>query len=259
MRLVRLRAPGGELEAAFAPEAGLVGSSLTHRGEELLSQRRSLEEYARSGSTFGIPFLHPWANRLADYSYAVAGQEVDLDRDSGLLRIEEHDLPIHGLAPYGLQWEVEENGGDALRAQAEFDRDRLTGLPLPHKLAVEVALDDDGADDPHDADRDGRGAGPGRLRLPPVPRAARRAAPGVGGRAARRQPAAARREPDPDRGGGAARLPPRRARGPLARRRLHDARRSRARSPSPAAAARSASSSSRATRTRRSSRPRART
>jgi aldose 1-epimerase len=142
MRLVHLRAPGGELEAAFAPEAGLVGSSLTHRGEELLSQRRSLEEYARSGSTFGIPFLHPWANRLADFSYAVAGQEVDLDRDSGLLRIEEHDLPIHGLAPQGLQWEVEEDGGDSLRAQTEFDRDRLTGFPYPHRLTVEASIDD---------------------------------------------------------------------------------------------------------------------
>jgi len=142
MRLVRLRSAGGELEADFAPEAGLVGCSLRHRGEELLAQRKGLEEYARSGSTFGIPFLHPWANRLAGFGYAVGGNEVRLDRDSGLLRIEEHDLPIHGLAPYALQWEVEENGGDALRAQAEFDRERLTGFPFPHKLAVEVSLDD---------------------------------------------------------------------------------------------------------------------
>ena len=104
MRLVRLRSGGGELEAAFAPDAGLVGCSLTHRGEELLAQRHGLEEYARSGSTFGIPFLHPWANRLADFSYAVAGQEVELDRDSGLLKIEEHGLPIHGLAPHALRW-----------------------------------------------------------------------------------------------------------------------------------------------------------
>jgi aldose 1-epimerase len=144
MRLVRLRAAGGELEAAFAPEAGLVGSSLTHRGEELLSQRRSLEEYAERGSTFGIPFLHPWANRLADFGYAVAGQEVRLDRESPLLRIEEHGLPIHGLAPHGLQWEVEEEGGDSLRARAEFGGERLAGFPYPHRLTVEVSIDDAG-------------------------------------------------------------------------------------------------------------------
>jgi aldose 1-epimerase len=140
---VRLRSGGGELEAAFAPEAGLVGCSLTHRGEELLAQRKGLEEYARSGSTFGIPFLHPWANRLAGFDYAVAGQEVELDPESPLLRIEEHGLPIHGLAPHTLQWEVEEDHGDALRATAEPDRERLEAFPYPHRLVVEVTLADD--------------------------------------------------------------------------------------------------------------------
>jgi galactose mutarotase-like enzyme len=143
MRLVRLRSPGGDLEAAFAPEAGLVGCSLTHRGEELLGQRKGLEEYARSGSTFGIPFLHPWANRLSGFAYAVGGQEVALDPDSSLLRIEEHGLPIHGLRPSGLAWEVDERP-DGLRARTEFDGDRLAAFPFPHRLAVEVTLADDG-------------------------------------------------------------------------------------------------------------------
>jgi aldose 1-epimerase len=143
MRIVRLRSAGGELEAAFAPEAGLVGCSLTHRGDELLGQRKGLEEYARNGATFGIPFLHPWANRLAGFSYAVGGNEVALDRDSGLLRLEEHGLPSHGLRPNGLQWEVEERG-DGLRATAEFDAARLEAFPYPHALAVDVALADDG-------------------------------------------------------------------------------------------------------------------
>ena len=121
----------------------MVGCSLTHRGEELLGQRKGLEEYARSGSTFGIPFLHPWANRLSGFGYAVGGQEVALDRDSPLLRIEEHGLPIHGLRPSGLAWEVEERGG-GLRATAEFDGERLEGFPFPHRLALEVTLADDG-------------------------------------------------------------------------------------------------------------------
>src|SRR4051794_3636927 len=142
MTVVRLRAGGGELEAAFAPEAGMVGCSLTHRGEELLAQRKGLEEYARTGSTFGIPFLHPWANRLAGFDYGVGGQEVRLDRDSPLLRIEEHGLPIHGLAPHALRWDVEERG-DALRAETELDRERLAAFPSPHRLEVEVTLADD--------------------------------------------------------------------------------------------------------------------
>src|SRR3954454_16982687 len=110
MRVVRLRS--GELEAAFAPEAGMVGCSLTHRGDELLGQRKGLEEYARSGSTFGIPFLHPWANRLSGFSYALGGREVALARASPLLRIEEHGLAIHGLRAYALAWEVTDERDD---------------------------------------------------------------------------------------------------------------------------------------------------
>jgi aldose 1-epimerase len=143
MKLLRLRSAGGDLEAAFAPDAGLVGCSLAHRGEELLGQRKGLEEYARSGATFGIPFLHPWANRLAGYSYAVGGHEVELDTESSLLRREEHGLPIHGLRPSALRWEAEADG-DALRATAELDAERLEGFPYPHKLAVAAALDDAG-------------------------------------------------------------------------------------------------------------------
>ena len=142
MRIVRLRSAGGELEAAFAPEAGMVGCSLTHRGDELLAQRNGLEEYARSGSTFGIPLLHPWANRLAGFRYAVGGQEVELDPDSELVRIEEHGLPIHGLGPSGLRWEAEERG-DALRAETELDRERLASFPYPHRLTCEVTVADD--------------------------------------------------------------------------------------------------------------------
>jgi aldose 1-epimerase len=139
MRLVRLRSAEGELEAAFAPEAGMVGCSLTHRGEELLGQRKGLEEYARSGSTFGIPFLHPWANRLSGFAYAVGGREVALDEESPLLRIEEHGLPIHGLRPSALVWEVEERE-DGLHAAAELDGERLEAFPFSHRLALDVSL-----------------------------------------------------------------------------------------------------------------------
>ena len=54
----------GGIEATFVPEAGMIGCSLRHRGEELLGQRHGLRGYVESGSTMGIPFLHPWANRL---------------------------------------------------------------------------------------------------------------------------------------------------------------------------------------------------
>ena len=142
MSVVRLRS--GELEAAFDPAAGLVGCSLTHRGEELLAQRKGLDEYARSGATFGIPFLHPWANRLAGFSYAIGGREVELARDSPLLRLEEHGLPNHGLRPDALEWEVVSEDPLCARVDPGADPERLAAFPFPHRLEMEIALDDGG-------------------------------------------------------------------------------------------------------------------
>jgi galactose mutarotase-like enzyme len=140
MSIVRLRS--GELEAAFDQAAGLVGCSLTHRGEELLAQRKGLDEYRRSGATFGIPFLHPWANRLAGFSYGVGGQEVELARDSPLLRLEEHGLPNHGLRPDALEWEVVSEDPLCARVDPGADPDRLAAFPFPHRLEMEISLDD---------------------------------------------------------------------------------------------------------------------
>src|SRR3954452_7756022 len=87
----------GDLEARFAPGAGMVGCSLRDCGEELLGLRGGVEDYLARGQKFGIPLLHPWANRLGAWDYEVAGKAVELDRDSKLLRPDEHGLPIHGV------------------------------------------------------------------------------------------------------------------------------------------------------------------
>jgi galactose mutarotase-like enzyme len=55
----------GDLEADFVPELGMIGISLRHAEEELLGDG-------------GIPFLHPWANRLAAHDYTVDGRTVAL-------------------------------------------------------------------------------------------------------------------------------------------------------------------------------------
>ena len=68
----------GGVEVAFVPSAGMVGSSLRHRGEELLGQRGGLRTYIKEHSTMGIPLLHPWANRVAISHFPVAGRTVEL-------------------------------------------------------------------------------------------------------------------------------------------------------------------------------------
>src|SRR5919201_740236 len=74
-----------ELDTTFAPGIGMIGCSLLHAGDELLGQRNGLARYEATGSTMGIPLLHPWANRLAGPSYEAGGRRVKLDPDSPVL------------------------------------------------------------------------------------------------------------------------------------------------------------------------------
>src|SRR3954447_2983854 len=115
MDLVTLSA--GDLTATFAPGAGMVGSSLRHEGGELLGQRGGLDAYVKRGSTFGIPLLHPWANRLSSRHYEVVGKAVDLDMAWPEVRPDETGLPIHGLCSACPYWEVVSTDATTLEAK----------------------------------------------------------------------------------------------------------------------------------------------
>ncbi len=141
-----LRPPGGDLVARFAPGAGMVGCSLRHHGQELLGILGSIDGYLDRGTVFGIPLLHPWANRLGGWSYAVAGRTVRLDRGSPLLHGDAHCLPIHGAVAAGSDWQVTRAGGDEDVAwlEAELDwaahADLFGVFPFAHRVRMAVAV-----------------------------------------------------------------------------------------------------------------------
>lgn len=140
---VAIASPGRELQATFAPNAGMVCCSLLHAGEELLAQRRGLRAYAEHGSTMGIPLLHPWANRLAGLAYGIAPEDiVELDPHSPLIRRDENGLPIHGVLASRLPWRVQHAGSSELRVQMLWRAPDLLALfPFPHQLDLSVTID----------------------------------------------------------------------------------------------------------------------
>jgi len=139
----RVTLTAGDLEATFAPGAGMIGTSLRHRGEELLAQRDGLDAYVQDAKTFGIPLLHPWANRLDGPRYSVAGKDIELDMDSPLIHVEDNGLPIHGLASASPYWEVIDRDEAGLHARLDYfaHADLLAGFPFPHTLDIEISLD----------------------------------------------------------------------------------------------------------------------
>jgi aldose 1-epimerase len=145
METVVIASRDEDLRATFVPAAGLVCGSLCFRGEELLAQRRGPRAYAERGSTMGIPLLHPWANRLAGFRYDSANGAVELDRESPLMAHDPNGLPIHGVIPGLLHWELPGRGAEQsanrLHARMSWDRSPLLDVfPFPHALEVDAHL-----------------------------------------------------------------------------------------------------------------------
>lgn len=143
---VVLSAHDADLHATFVPSLGMIGCSLRHRGDELLGQRGGLDRYASSGSTMGIPLLHPWANRLAGTTYRVGERAVTIDAATPRLHRDGNGLPMHGLLAAHPRWRVDDRGAGAdgarLIAWLDFAADPhlLAAFPFPHTLTLAVTL-----------------------------------------------------------------------------------------------------------------------
>jgi aldose 1-epimerase len=127
----------GDLTASVAPGAGMLVSSLRHRGEELLAERADVETYARTGLWTGSPLLYPWANRVSARRFAVGGRTVDA---SGA-RPDDSGTPMHGLPAARRGWTVEHADAEGVAARLDWDD---AAFPFPHTVRVEHRLDGDG-------------------------------------------------------------------------------------------------------------------
>lgn len=134
-----------DLHATWLVGGGMLGASLTHDGEELLWQGAGAVGYVRQRKFMGIPFLHPWANRLSGFGFRAGGQPVTLDRFSSLLLLDPSGLPIHGVLTASRDWSLQqlaaEAGGARLLASLDFDRpELLAAFPFRHRIDMEIEL-----------------------------------------------------------------------------------------------------------------------
>lgn len=137
-----LRDPVSELTATFIPSAGMIGTSLSDGGVELLGQRKGLPAYISAHKTMGIPLLYPWANRLSRNEYRVGHTGVTLIPGSGGVHTDEHGSPIHGTLAADPGWRVVEQSASDLTAELDFAArpELLAGFPFPHLLELAITL-----------------------------------------------------------------------------------------------------------------------
>ena len=142
MNIVTLTDPSAPVAAQFVPEAGMIGTSLTHSGVELLGQRRGLDGYLAAGKTMGIPILYPWANRLGGNTYTAEDVTVTLTPGENRVRPDPNGLPIHGTLAAYPGWRVTTESENELTAEVDFGADPglLAGFPYPHVLTMTARL-----------------------------------------------------------------------------------------------------------------------
>jgi aldose 1-epimerase len=126
------------------PAANMVCCSLEHDGIERLAQRRGLATYAEAGKTMGIPLLYPWANRLRRFGYEAVGKTVVLDEADRRIPRDSQGLPIHGVLPSLLSWDViAGTDASAIDARLEWTSAELLELfPYPHAVNFEARVSD---------------------------------------------------------------------------------------------------------------------
>lgn len=150
LEVITLHSPANAT-ASFVPKAGMVCSSMTHDGEEMLGQRYGLAGYLENGRTFGVPLLAPWANRLGRMAYAVVHEgggirRIDVHPSTPNLRFDQFGQPIHGLLRGSKDWNVIEVQATAeeawITASLEFDQRRVdfAAFPFEHVITVKVTL-----------------------------------------------------------------------------------------------------------------------
>src|SRR5690348_18139619 len=141
---VVLRDPSSALSATYVPGAGMIATSLSDGGTELLGQRRGLDAYVSAGKTMGIPLLYPWANRLSARTYDVDGETVALAPDAYGVRTDDNGLPIHGLLAAFPGWRAQQLSDHRLTATLDFGEqpELLVSFPFPHTVEVAVELAD---------------------------------------------------------------------------------------------------------------------
>ena len=144
MHVVTLRDPSSSVTAQWVPDAGMIATSLTDSGTELLGQRRGLDAYLSDGKTMGIPILYPWANRLGDTTYTAENVTVTLTPGENGVRPDPNGLPIHGVLAAYPGWRVTAESATELTAEVDFGADPrlLASFPYPHLLAVAARLTD---------------------------------------------------------------------------------------------------------------------
>ena len=141
--IVRLTDRHTDVVVSLRPSLGNRAYEIKVHGKNLL--------YAPKEMPFsGIPFLAPWANRLAGAGFWANGKRYALNGALGSARVDSSGIAIHGLITASPHWEVTEVRADRESARVTcrlaFWRypELMANWPFAHEYEMTYRLTDSG-------------------------------------------------------------------------------------------------------------------
>lgn len=131
-----------QMTARIAVTLGNTLFSLTANDREYLYFPYTLQEYRESPKLAGNPFMHPWANRLADDSIQVSGtRHLFPESSKQLIYRDGNGLPLHGLLLKSDAWKTTalyaNENESCHEAELLFDRAEWhTVFPFAHVIRM---------------------------------------------------------------------------------------------------------------------------
>jgi aldose 1-epimerase len=142
--VVKLRDAKAETTVSILPSVGNVAFEMTIKGANVLRfPYASLDEFRKKPGLNGIPFLGPWANRLAEPAFYANGRKYNLNMELGNVK---GNHPIHGFLS-SAPWQVVEARADDKSAwvtsRLEFFKQPtwMAQFPFAHTIDMTYRLE----------------------------------------------------------------------------------------------------------------------
>lgn len=145
--VVRLTDTTSDVVVSIAPSIGNRAYEMTVHGKNILylgaADVGALK--ARPGLS-GIPFLAPWANRMADGGFWANGRKYTFNPELGTVRIQANGIAMHGMLSTSQRWQVVKQGADGKSAfytsRLEFWKypDLMANWPFAHEYEMTYRL-----------------------------------------------------------------------------------------------------------------------
>jgi aldose 1-epimerase len=147
--VVRLSDAKRGIEVSILPSIGNMAYEMKIHGKNILYfPSTALSDFQKRPMQTGIPFMAPWANRIAGAGFWANGKKYEFDMALGNIRKDQMGLPIHGLLPNGQPWQATDIGADKQSAHVtsrlDFWKypDMMAQWPFAHAYEMTYRLAD---------------------------------------------------------------------------------------------------------------------